>query len=76
MNKNIKSVIDDGENRIPDGAAVPKLRQLARTNKNLIPFDELTAQERDKDIVIVGNQDYVLGRSETPVVVGASGDKG
>jgi len=70
MDKKIKSVIDDGENRIPDGAAVPKLRQLARTNKNLIPFDELSAPERDKDIVIVANQAYVLGGVGEPSIVG------
>lgn len=72
MDENLRRVIGDRSPRIPRDVAVPKLRQLARTNKNLVPFDELPEHERNKDAVIVCNQSYVLGRSDAPVVLGAS----
>ena len=72
MDRNLRRVIGDGAPHIPDDVVVPKLRQLARTNKNLVPFDELPEHERDKDAVIVCNQSYVLGRCDAPVVLGSS----
>jgi hypothetical protein len=69
MDKELRKALGDGGKVLPRDVATPKLRQLARTNKNLMPFAQLVDEERGKDLIIICNLPYILGRTAEPVVV-------